>query len=291
MADVRTSRIPTSHGNINVVHTGGQGLPVVLLHGSGSSASVFGRQFTHPMAENTRLVALDLPGHGASDDALEPARTYTLRGYAGAVEEVLDALGVERAVFFGWSLGGHVAMELLASSSVVAGLMVTGAPPVQLGPLGLLRGFCTHWDLLLASKEKFTAKDAKRFEHLCFGDHPDPTFAEALDRADGRVRKHFFKSMMRGDGADEQRAVAGSDVPVAMVNGANEPFARLGYVSGLHYANLWGGQCHVVAGAGHAPFWERADIFNILLDRFARAVGRFEVARVFAEELEHRKVG
>ncbi|TIT76688.1 MAG: alpha/beta hydrolase, partial [Mesorhizobium sp.] len=31
-------------------------------------------------------------------------------------------------------------------------------------------------------------------------------------------------------------------------------------------------QCHVVPGAGHAPFWERPDLFNPMLSRFAEAV-------------------
>ena len=58
---------------------------------------------------------------------------------------------------------------------------------------------------------------------------------------------------------------------VAIVNGENDPFVRLSYFEALHYGALWE-HCHVVPGVGHAPFWERPDLFNPMLSRFADAV-------------------
>lgn len=270
--------IVTRHASIRVSETPGKALPILLLHGSGASRRVFDRQMSGPLADVHRMVAIDLPGHGQSSDARDPAVTYTIAGLADVAATVLGELGIDRAVVFGWSLGGHVGIELMRTHPAVAGLMLTGTPPVSPGALGLLRGFHASWDLLLASKRSYTARDAERFMHLCFGDSADPAFLRAILRADGRARVTVSKSMMRGDGGDQRRAVENAPVPVAIVNGADDPFVRLNYLAGLSYASLWDQRCHVIEGAGHAPFWQAPEIFNPLFNRFVRSV----MAREFA---------
>jgi pimeloyl-ACP methyl ester carboxylesterase len=86
----------------------------------------------------------------------------------------------------------------------------------------------------------------------------------------------MFNGMMRGDGVDQRRAVEQADVPIAMVNGSKEPFARLTYVNDLSYGTLWSGHCHVMEGVGHPPFWERPAEFNELLSRFVGDVAAVE---------------
>ncbi|NGO55852.1 alpha/beta fold hydrolase [Allomesorhizobium camelthorni] len=269
---VADKTIHTRHAEIRLSETSGRSLPIVMLHGSGSARQVFAKQLSGPLAEIHRMIAIDLPGHGESGDALDPSSAYTISGLAAAVGDVLDELGIGRAIVYGWSLGGHVAIELMGSHPAVAGLMLTGTPPVARGPLGSLRGFHTHWDLLLASKRNYSERDVERFAKLCFGDSGDPAFLDMIRRADGRVRTNVFRSMMLGAGADQKRAVENADVPVAMVNGADDPFVRLGYIAGLSYRTLWDGRCHIIAGAGHAPFSTAAEIFNPLLFRFVRHV-------------------
>ncbi|HEV7276897.1 MAG TPA: alpha/beta fold hydrolase [Devosiaceae bacterium] len=284
MLTARTIRIAA--GNVRLLDSCGSGLPLVLIHGAGASKEVFMRQLESPLGEQYRIIAMDLPGHGDSDDARDPATAYTLRGFAAAVGEVLKALGIARTAVYGWSLGGHIAIELLASNPAVAGLMLTGAPPVAPGPLGMLRGFHTHWDLLLASKEHFSARDATRFHNLCFGDDGSPTFLKAIERADGRARPIVFRSMMRGECADQKQAVERAGVPIAMINGAHDPIVRLGYLSALSYRMLWDERCYVIAGAGHAPFWSAAGAFNELLGRFLPDV---EIAATAEDErIAHR---
>lgn len=260
------------HDAVYVRDTGTDRFPLVLVHGSGASSAVFAEQFDSHLADHYRMIAPDLPGHGASGNASRPEETYTLRGYASVIAEVLNARGIERAAFFGWSLGGHVVMELLGASDFVAGAMLTGAPPVRLGPVGILRGFQTKFDLLLGSKVQFNERDRQRFAQICYGSNPPECVDDLLVRADGLVRKHFFQSMMAGKGADQQAAVTNADVPVAIVNGENEPFVRRSHVEAIAYGNLWRGEIETVINAGHAPFLEQPDTFNILLDRFAHHV-------------------
>lgn len=272
------SVVDTTHGRVSVRQSAGHGMPVLMIHGSGSNKDVFSRQFSDPMANDFRMIAIDLPGHGESSDAEDPQTSYSLGGFAGAVGEVIDQLQLSHVAVFGWSLGGHIGIELLHRHRAVAGLMLTGSPPVSQGVLAMLRGFHTGWDLLLTSKGQFTPRDVERFGRLCYGDAVTPSRLEAIARADGRVRTTVFKGLMRGEGADQKRTVEEAVVPIAIVNGANEPFARLSYLNSLNYRTLWGDKCHVIEGAAHAPFLTAPEQFNPLLAAFVAEVGRHSAA-------------
>ena len=60
------------------------------------------------LSRRSRVVALDLPGHGQSD---KPQVTYSMDYFARAVEAVMQAAGVERAVLMGHSMGTPVARQ------------------------------------------------------------------------------------------------------------------------------------------------------------------------------------
>lgn len=271
-----TIRIPQA--DLRISQTSGDGLPILLIHGSGASRKVFARQFESPLAATHRLIAFDLPGHGQSSDAIEPSNVYSLPGLAAVAGQVLDRLDIRRAAVYGWSLGGHVAIELASIHPSVAGLMLSGAPPVAKGLLEMLRGFHANWDMLLASKRVYSERDASRFERLCFGDTGDPSFLQDILRADGRLRSAVSRGMMTGEGVNQKRVVENAKFPVAFVNGENDPFIRLGFFNTLDCASLWERPI-VMEGTGHTPFWERPDAFNRIFSRFLDAVSAQEARR------------
>ncbi|MGE0650804.1 MAG: alpha/beta fold hydrolase [Alphaproteobacteria bacterium] len=263
-------KVVTSHGEMAVTDTGGSGLPVLFIHGNSSSRAAFRHQFSSDLAGRHRLIAIDLPGHGESADAINPERTYSMPGYAAAVMEVLTVLGVRQAAVYGWSLGGHVALEMVPRWPGLAGVMITGAPPVGRGAEAILAGFSQHPHIALVGQEVFSEDEARGFVETSLGTAADPDLLRDALRTDGRARALMFASLFTGGTSDQKEIAENCPVPLAIVNGSEEPFANLAYVETLAYHNLWDGRCHVIKGAGHAPFWTAPDIFNPLLSRFVR---------------------
>ncbi|WP_127142669.1 alpha/beta fold hydrolase [Pelagibacterium montanilacus] len=266
----------------------GHGAPVVMLHGLGFDGAVFDHQFESPLSDMFRLISPDLPGHGASADAKDPSVTYTVSGLADVVVQLLDALGLHKPVLMGWSLGGHVALDLMERyPDRVAGVMAVGTPPFGRGMLASLFGFRLRRELLLASKPAYSAQDAERFARLCFGDRAEARHIDALLRANGPMRPLVNRSLMTGQVASQRETAERSPVPLAMVNGADEPLVRTSYVAGLDYARLWENRCHEIPGAGHAPFFSHPHAFNAILHRFATEMS-LRVERPSAAPLAQR---
>ena len=86
----------------------GAGPPLVLFHGSASSSDFWrGLGYAEALRSRYRLILLDARGHGRSDKPHQED-AYALALLVGDVVAVLDALGLERAHFLGYSLGGRV---------------------------------------------------------------------------------------------------------------------------------------------------------------------------------------
>jgi pimeloyl-ACP methyl ester carboxylesterase len=261
--------IVTQQADIRLTESDGSGLPIVMLHGSSASRRALDPIVRGPLADRFRVIAIDLPGHGESSNARDPASGYTIPGFADCVAEVLSALRIDRFAIYGWSLGGHVGIELLHRHPGVAGLMLTGAPPLPRGPIGMIRAFHASWDVFLASKETYSPRDVERYAQLCYGTTATIELKNDIRRADGRFRAVMTRSLMRGDGADQKRTVEESRVPVAIVNGEHDPFIRHSFISGLNIPHLWDQHAHLIYDAGHCAFRDNPERFTALLLRFA----------------------
>jgi pimeloyl-ACP methyl ester carboxylesterase len=94
---------------ISALLAGDEGLsPLVLIHGLGATKASWLPVVPH-LATHHRVVALDLPGFGAS---AKPIARYDAKWFAQRVVGALDELGIERTFVAGNSMGGRIAMEL-----------------------------------------------------------------------------------------------------------------------------------------------------------------------------------
>lgn len=112
----------------------GEGPAIVLLHGLGGSWQTWLKNIPALACEH-RVIAVDLPGFGASQMLPAPADMAT---HAQVVAALLDELGIASATLVGHSMGGLVALQLVeARPDLVERLVMANAGGIPLGALRL----------------------------------------------------------------------------------------------------------------------------------------------------------
>ncbi|ALO91575.1 Putative secreted hydrolase [Streptomyces hygroscopicus subsp. limoneus] len=84
--------------------SGGEGFPLVMLHGWGQTQEMFRHQ-VRGLSPAHRVITLDFRGHGVSD---KPYHGYRIARFAADVLDLVDQLGLDRFDALGWSMGASV---------------------------------------------------------------------------------------------------------------------------------------------------------------------------------------
>jgi pimeloyl-ACP methyl ester carboxylesterase len=268
-AERQTLFVETSYGRLGVRSAGEGDLPALLLiHGNSSESRIFRPTIgLSKIFESRRVIALDLPGHGESSNAEDPDRTYTMPGYAKAAVEVLQKLDIKEVVVVGWSLGAHVGVEMIPLFPGMKGIMLVGALLVKLrdAPLDDER---TRWNMRL----DLTADDLTKFAKGGTGGPYEEWMADAAIRTDPKARRVLFTNLGCGDCSDQQKLIAETSVPTAVVVGTDEPHLDNSKIKALKYGSLWSGKVVELEGCQHCPLWEKPAEFVPVLKQFLEDV-------------------
>jgi pimeloyl-ACP methyl ester carboxylesterase len=106
------------------VREAGSGAPLLYLHGAEGPRTGW-PAFLAALAESHRVIAPDLPGFGQSTGGEQFRDVLDLTIY---LQDLLDALGLDRVDVLGHDLGGMAAAELAAASDRRVGALVLVAP-------------------------------------------------------------------------------------------------------------------------------------------------------------------
>jgi pimeloyl-ACP methyl ester carboxylesterase len=275
--EITNLTIPTTHALLSVTSTGNGEPAVLLIHGNSFCSKIFKHILSSPLSRTHRIIAFDLPGHGESANAMDPNRSYNQPGYAAAAVELLHQLGIKDVIIMGWSLGGHIGIEMLPLFSWVKGLMIVGTPPVGHAPGELNKAFTfgpEGWETSFAARDDLSEEDVTAFAEGCTDAPYEEWMRDCVKRTDQKARKLMFVHFDEGKCGDQRKIVGETTVPIAVVNGGSEPFINLEFVKSVKYGNLWGGECIEMKGLLHAPFWAKPEVFQVILERFVEDVSK-----------------
>jgi magnesium chelatase accessory protein len=100
----------------------GQGPALLLLHGTGSATHTWG-VLAPLLAEDFRVVAVDLPGHGFTD--VVSGRQASLPSVASLLAALLDTLGIQPALVVGHSAGAAILARLCLDRTIAPAALVS----------------------------------------------------------------------------------------------------------------------------------------------------------------------
>ena len=119
------------------------GPPILFIHGWSQNHLCWAKQYESSLADEFRLVAYDLRGHGMSEAPLEPEHYTTGELWADDVASIIDELRLDRPVLVGWSYGAFVISDYLRTHGqgrVTAINFVEGAARLGEAAFGTLIG-------------------------------------------------------------------------------------------------------------------------------------------------------
>ena len=253
---LRVAGVPTT------VLEGGDGPPLVLLHGGIECGGPVWAPVVSRLAEAHRLIIPDVPGLGES----EPVALLDAAAFAEWFVELIRETCPVEPTLVAHSLGGSLAAGFAAEhGGVLRRLVICAAPGI--GPYGMplrLRVVAIRFAL------RPSERNAERFDRFALLDldrtrEKDPGWFAAftgytLSRAAvphvKRTMRQLIKTYTKQIPDIELRRIA---IPVALVWGRHDRMVPVSLAEGASARLGW--RLHVIDDAAHAPQIEQSDAF------------------------------
>jgi pimeloyl-ACP methyl ester carboxylesterase len=260
---------------VNVIDIG-DGDPIVFVHGL-SGAWVNWLENVPHFARDHRVIAMDLPGFGHSP---MPAEKISISGYGRIVDELLDTLGIDRAVIVGNSMGGFIGAEVaIRFGTRVDKLVLVSAAGISIEhqrhePVLRVLELLDDWLILgggwaATRSEALTGRPRMRRQIMKLVAHRAEKLPAALiaEQVRGSGKPGFVPALDALTDYPIRDRLADIQCPVLVVWGEKD---RLVPVKDAYEFGRLIPRCRVVVwpDTGHVAMLERPDAFNALVDEF-----------------------
>lgn len=250
---------------------------IIFLHGHCTNKGFFKQQLESALFANYRLIALDLPGYGESEVPKDPQEIYSFPGFASIVVEIIQKMKLTNIVIVGWSMGGHVALELTSYLPQLRGLLITGTPPIEVSLTGLMQGFKALDPKIFEcfGKEKLSYKEAQLLATVSGYDFSKEKefLVEAILQTDEGAKTIYPQSISLGKGQNQIKIANEWPKPIAVIAGEEDIAINNSYIiNEVKFKNLWEDKVHLIPKGGHAVFMDCPEEFNRIMSRFFQKI-------------------
>ena len=250
--------------------------PIVFIHGWSQSAHAWDGFLHGALAQDYRLIAIDMRGHGRSDrpDPVVSYRESTL--WADDVAAVIAAYHLARPILVGWSYGGYVIADYLRhyGEGNVGGLLFAGAITQRATEKA------KHYRNAESGKRFKAAmtpggdnrEAARDFLRLCTYDALPSARIESLIDEMALVPTAVRAALFDRPTTDNDDVLAKLTIPVTIVHGAEDRIV-LPASAEDHAAIIPRTTLRIYPNVGHMPFEEDPAAFESDLRALAETVG------------------
>src|SRR6476659_6229358 len=251
---------------------GGEGPPLVLVHGLGGAASNW-TELAPLLARGRRLLVPDRPGHGGS--AALPG-VSGLEPFADRVADVAEREGMLPAPVVGHSLGGMVVLRLaLRRPEAVQALVLAGAAGLSIGNVwgrNLLSVFTSVRPGRIAARHRSLVSRSRVLRRLVFG---FVSVADSVGLTDQAVDGFLAGQLLHTDVDSAWQALRRDDPrqelelvrsPVLVLWGAED--VQLPLDDAFEYTRRLRARLRVIPGCGHLLIGERPDACDRAIEDF-----------------------
>jgi 3-oxoadipate enol-lactonase len=256
---------------------GGEGPPLILVHGLGGAAANW-TELVPLLVRRHRLLVPDLPGHGGST-AL-PA-VAGLEPFADRVALVAEREGMLPAPVVGHSLGGMVVLRMaLRQPDDVPALVLAAAAGLSVGNVwgrNMLSVFSIIRPGRLAARYRSRVSRSPLLRRLVFG---FVSVADPPGLTDQAVEGFLAAQLLHTDVGSAWRALQADDpreeldairCPVLVLWGAED--VQLPLDDAFEYARRLHARLRVIPGCGHLLIGERPEACDQAIEDFLRDLG------------------
>jgi non-heme chloroperoxidase len=238
------------------------GKPILFLHGFSQCSLAWAKQLSSDLADSYRLVAMDLRGHGQSEKPRDAYGESSI--WANDVRAVIEQLELASPVLVGWSYGGVIISDYVASygedaiagSNWVAAVCRLGEPLLSfLGPqfLAAAPGF-------FSENAEESVRALRGLLRLCVPSGLSPEEEYLMLGFNVVVPAHVRLALLSRT-LDNDAVVAAMRKPLLVTWSEADAVAlpaMRDHLAGLaRHARV-----STFPGAGHAPFWDSPERFN-----------------------------
>jgi non-heme chloroperoxidase len=280
VAQPGTTRIHTVEGGgglrLHVREWGrADGPPILFIHGLSQSHLCWAKQYQSALAEEFRLVAYDLRGHGMSQAPLEAEHYTDGQLWADDVAAIIRRLGLDRPVLVGWSYGGFIicdyvrahGQDRIGAIDFVGGVVTLGeaAFGTLIGP-----GFLDH--IADATADDLPTNIAamraliKGWPARPFPPEEVETLLGSAMTVPARIRANLVARQIDGDDV-----LPTIEVPLLVSHGRADTVVLPAMAEHV-LAACPAAEPSWYDGVGHTPFLEQPDRFNRELAALTRRV-------------------
>jgi pimeloyl-ACP methyl ester carboxylesterase len=252
-------------------HDSGTGPALLFLHSFGHNRNMWYPQLQHFFELGYRVIAPDMPGHG---DSPFRAEGHGVDEFGAIYVDLLEELGVDKAVVIGISIGGYVALRMWARNpGLFAGLVMCCSKAEA--DSEEIRG------RRRAQVENIHANGLESFVLMTAPKRVSPVTAKARPwvvdwikmmnlTVSAEANAATLEAMARRE--DDSETLATIDVPTLILSGSDDIFIPPDSPKRLH-AGIKGSIHHVVKEAGHVASLECPAVVNGHIEAFLRDAG------------------